>query len=180
MGADVPIFLIGPRGSGKSTVGRLLAGRLNLPFEDTDDCLQKEAGGTVSQIVERNGWEYFRQREGAVLRAATARIGVGVIATGGGMVLDPANRTFMRATGCVFYLRAPARELAVRLSEDPRETLRPCLTGLPLAAEVAKVAAERDPLYRETAHHVFDATLPPGEVCEKIVEILPDGLRRRK
>ncbi len=111
------IFLVGPRACGKTTIGRLLAQRLALPFIDTDHYLLEQAGRTVAEIVEAEGWPGFRKRESDALRAVTAIHPQGaVIATGGGMVLDEQNRIFMREQGHVFYLSVPVEALAARLS----------------------------------------------------------------
>ena len=172
-GRGRPIFLVGPRACGKTTIGACLARRLALPFEDTDILLQRELNANVAQIVAERGWEYFRERESSVLREAAARLAAGgVIATGGGMVLKRENRAFMRSAGRVLFLSVPADSLFARLAADPQETQRPPLTSLSAEAEAALILAEREPLYREAAHHVLDAASPPEEVCRKIFEIL--------
>ncbi|MDR2488582.1 MAG: shikimate kinase AroL [Desulfovibrio sp.] len=170
---DRPIFFVGPRACGKTTIGARLARRMALPFEDTDILLQRELDANVAQIVAERGWEYFRERESSVLRETAARFAAGgVIATGGGMVLKRENRAFMRSAGRVFFLSVPVGALLARLAADPKETQRPPLTGLSSEAEAARILAEREPLYREAAHHVLDAACPPEEVCRKIFEIL--------
>jgi shikimate kinase len=146
-----------------------LAERIGILCLDTDIILTAEAGMSVSEIVEREGWEGFRMRESRVL-ATTAVPGV-VVATGGGMVLDPQNRAFMRACGLVIYLDAPAGILAERLARDCGAR-RPSLTGEDPQQEMAKVLIERDPLYRASAHYRVDASLPPQAVLEAVVALL--------
>ena len=164
------IFLIGARACGKSTLGRLLAENLHLAFVDTDQYLCAAAGLEVDEIVARSGWPAFRALESAALReCAKPRA---VVATGGGMVLDPHNREFMRATGTVFYLDVPARILAARLAEDPRTALRPSLTGLPPAEEIARVLAEREPLYRAAAHQIIRADRPLPELARELSTLI--------
>lgn len=100
-----PLFLIGPRGCGKTTVGMALADSLNRRFVDTDQWLQSQLNMTVAEIVEREEWAGFRARETAALEAVTAPSTV--IATGGGIILTEFNRHFMQNNGIVVYLCAP-------------------------------------------------------------------------
>ena len=164
------IFLIGARASGKSTLGRLLAERLQLAFADTDQEIRAASGLEVDALVARDGWPAFRVRESAALRkCARPRT---VVATGGGMALDPRNREFMRAAGTVFFLDVPAQLLASRLAEDPRAAQRPSLTGLPPAEEAALVLAEREPAYRAAAHHCIQAARPLAELAGELADII--------
>jgi shikimate kinase len=162
-----PLFLVGARGCGKTTVGGELAQALNYRFADTDHWLRQNTGMNVAQIVEGEGWAGFRQRESLALQAVTAP--EQVIATGGGMVLADHNRRFMRECGVVIYLEASVAELARRLEAFPEEGQRPTLTGRGISDEVAEVLAARDALYREAAHHVVDASLPPQQVVTQIL-----------
>lgn len=100
-----PLFLVGPRGCGKTTVGKALADALERRFVDTDQWLQANVQMTVADIVEREGWAGFRAREAAALEAVTAP--ATVVATGGGIILAEQNRHFMRNNGIVIYLSAP-------------------------------------------------------------------------
>ena len=165
--ADRTIFLIGARAAGKTAIGGKLARILKAGFVDTDIRISDRHQMTLAEIIAREGWEGFRQLEGEFLREATAP-GV-VVATGGGLILAEANRVFMRKGGVVFYLSAPAEVLAARLTADPQAASRPSLTGRPAAAEVAQVLAEREALYREAAHHVIDASVPPDDVIAAIL-----------
>ena len=148
------IYLVGARAAGKTTFGGALARQLGCNYVDTDIHLRETTGETVADIVAREGWDGFRKRESAVLRAVTAP-GT-VIATGGGMVLAEENRRFMRENGIVLYLSAPAEVLASRLQANPNAAQRPTLTGKSIAEEVAEVLAAREPLYRETATHILN------------------------
>ena len=105
------IYLVGARAAGKTTFGGALARQLGCNYVDTDIHLRETTGETVADIVAREGWDGFRKRESAVLRAVTAP-GT-VIATGGGMVLAEENRRFMRENGIVLYLSAPAEVLSL-------------------------------------------------------------------
>ena len=168
------VFLIGARASGKSTLGRLLAEKLQLAFADTDQHIRAASGLEVDEIVARNGWPAFRVQESAVLRECA--LPYTVVATGGGMVLDPDNRAFMRATGTVFFLDAPARLLSSRLAKSLQATWRPSLTGLPPAEEIALVLAEREPIYRTTAHHIINAVRPLPKLVRELANLIsPSG-----
>lgn len=171
------LFLIGPRGSGKSTVGFLTAERLGLAFHDTDNMVMDEAGCSIADIVRHEGWESFRARESRTLAAAVARSAEsgGVVSTGGGMILARENRERMRASGTVFYLAAPADCLYSRLERQRDASRRPSLTGESPLAEIARVLEEREPLYRETAHHCLDASAPRGSLVKAIIRLLGDA-----
>ncbi|WP_240126664.1 shikimate kinase [Thermomonas alba] len=155
MRARPHILLIGPMGAGKTTLGRLLAAHLARPFVDLDARIEADAGQTIAAIFAQEGEAGFRRREAQAL--ATALDGApAVIATGGGAVLDAGNRAAMRAAATVVYLTVdPAIQLA-RLREDTR---RPLLQTADPAATLAALQAQREPLYRETAHLTFDASL---------------------
>lgn len=164
------VFIVGARAAGKTTLGKALAEALGYQFVDTDLYLLETTRETVADIVAREGWEGFRQRESEALRAvASART---VIATGGGMVLSKANRDFMREKGFVLYLSAPASVLAARLLVDPNGEQRPTLTGRPIEVEMADVLTEREPLYQDAAHHLVDATAAQDVVLKQALQLL--------
>lgn len=162
------LYLIGPRACGKTTVGRLAAALLGLPFVDADQRLVEILGQDVSRAVAAHGWPWFREREGEVLAALDARGGL-VVACGGGVVLAAANREVLARGRCV-YVRCPAQVLAARLSADPLHGQRPSLTGRPLDEEVAEVLAEREPLYLSCADLVVSGEEAPEAVAARIVE----------
>lgn len=165
-----PIYMVGARGCGKTTVGQALAGTLGYAFIDTDQMLLSTTGRSVAQIVESEGWVGFRAKESEILRSITG--GRKVVATGGGIVLAEANRRFMRANGTVIYLYAQADILARRLEASPEEDQRPSLTGRPIAEEIAEILLAREALYQDAAHHVLDASLAPEVVVSAILSQL--------
>lgn len=171
------IFLVGGRGAGKTTVGRALARKLGCAFTDMDRFLCERAGMSVADIVAAEGWSGFRARECAALRAAAemaAHVPEGaVIATGGGIVLDAGNRSFLRANGVVFWLSLPPETAAARLAASPLAAQRPSLTGKSMLEEVREVLAARAPLYAACAHHKMDATASPDEICAAVLRLLP-------
>ncbi len=146
------VFLVGLMGAGKTTVGRALARRLRLPFLDSDHEIEARTGVSVRTIFELEGEIGFRAREAAMIAELSGRPGV-VLATGGGAVLDPANRACLRAHGTVIYLRARPEDLFRRMRHD-RD--RPLLqTGDPLG-RLRELLEVRRPLYEETAHLTLD------------------------
>ena len=165
-----PIFMVGARGAGKTTVGSALAKALGYKFVDTDLYLLRTSRLSVADIVDREGWAGFRRRETETLKAISSPLTV--VATGGGVVLSAENRDFMRQTGTVIYLRSPASTLANRLEDAPMEDQRPTLTGKPITEEMMQVLNEREALYQQAAHHVVDGTQDPAQVVNAIMEAL--------
>ena len=150
------LILIGMPGSGKSTVGRQLGRRLGLPFFDSDHVIEQRIGCRIREYFEREGEAAFRDLEQAVLAELSGQAGC-VIATGGGAVLRPANRERLHASGQVLYLRSSPEELFRRLRHD---SSRPLLQVDDPLARLRALYAERDPLYRETAHFVIETGRP--------------------
>jgi shikimate kinase len=143
-------------GSGKSTVGRQLARRLMLPFFDSDHVIEQRLGCSIREFFAREGEDAFRDVEQQVL-AELAQGPAAVVATGGGAVLREANRQALRAGGKVVYLRSTPEELYRRLRHD---TQRPLLQVADPLAKLRTLYAERDPLYRETAHFQIETGRP--------------------
>lgn len=146
------IFLVGMMGAGKTTVARLLAGRLNRTFIDSDQELEARCGVKVPVIFEIEGEEGFRNREAAILEELTSRSGI-VLATGGGAVLRPENRQRLISRGVVIYLRAQPRDLYMRTRHDKN---RPLLATADPQKRLEELFEQRDPLYREVADLVVD------------------------
>ena len=159
------VYLVGMPGSGKSVVGRELAGRLGVPFLDLDAEIEREAGATVGEIFDRDGEPAFRAREAAALVDASSH-DPAVIACGGGVVLEPANRITLRNTGVAVFLDVPIEQLRGRVRPAAE---RPLIRE---EGDLERLLAAREPLYREFAAHVVDGSASPGEVAEAIVEEL--------
>ena len=169
------VFLIGYRGSGKSTVGRRLADRLWQTFLDSDELVVKQAGMTIKEIFEAEGEPGFRDRESAVVRDL-ALLAEHVVALGGGAVLREENRQVIRDGGHkVIYLRCDPHELYRRILEDPdTAATRPALTGLGGGIEeVNRLLAEREPIYRQCMTAELDVTnLSPQDATTYISRML--------
>jgi shikimate kinase len=161
------LFLIGARGTGKSTLGPLLAGRLRLNWCDADVLLEQRCGRSIRQIFVEEGEAGFRDREALLLQELAQWPGH-VIATGGGIVLRAENRVLLRR-GPVVWLTAPAAVLWQRLQTDPSTTeRRPNLAGGGLA-EVEELLAVRTPLYAQCADLTVDTVEhTPDEAIQSI------------
>src|SRR4051812_39456850 len=150
------LVLVGYRGTGKSTVGRILAERLGLPFADADVELEALVGRPIPAIFAEQGEAAFRDWEERVLCDLSTRPGT-IVATGGGVVLRETNRSLMRSFGFVAWLTADPELLAGRLRADPDGLAnRPSLTGAGTLEEIARVLEERTPLYRAVADAFVD------------------------
>jgi shikimate kinase len=147
------VFLIGPMGSGKTTIGQKLAQRLGLDFHDTDQEIQDRTGVDISLIFEIEGEEGFRDRESRVLDELTSARRV-LVATGGGAILRPANRQWMRERGVVIYLKASVEQQLARLRHDKT---RPLIQFEDRESRLQELASQRDPLYAELADLTFPA-----------------------
>jgi len=146
------LFLVGMMGAGKTTVGRQLAKRLGKAFCDSDREIEARTGVRVAVIFDIEGEAGFRRREAEVIEQVTALDNV-VLATGGGVVLDPRNREHLRTRGFVIYLHAQPAVLWQRTRSDKS---RPLLQDSDPRGRLEKLYAERDPLYREVADLVID------------------------
>ena len=147
------LFLVGMPGCGKSTLGRLLARRLNKSFYDTDVELERRLGVSIPLIFELEGESGFRDREEAVLSDLVALANV-VLSTGGGAVLRPANRERLAQGGTVLYLHAPPGTLWERTR---RAKHRPLLQAPDPLARIRELYELRDALYREVADFVVES-----------------------
>lgn len=164
------IVLIGYRGTGKSTVGKLLAERLSRELVSTDAEIVKRAKRSIPDIVQQSGWNYFRDLESDVCRDLAARHGI-LIDTGGGVILRSENVAVLKKHGVVFWLIAGVPEIAARIGGDDQ---RPSLTGgKSFVEEIEEVLREREPKYRHAAHHQVETDLrTPAEVADIIVDLL--------
>lgn len=140
-------------GAGKTTVGRLLAKRLDKTFIDTDHEIEKRTGVNIPLIFELEGEAGFRARESAVIEELAQQQNI-VLATGGGAVLSAQNRSNLRRNGTVIYLRAKVEDLWQRTRHDRN---RPLLQTADPQAKLKELFAQRDPLYREVADIIVDS-----------------------
>lgn len=162
------LVLIGPRGSGKSTVGRILANQLGWAFVDLDLFIVERAGRTIRDLFETDGEPRFRDLESHALAEVAQRPRT-VLAVGGGAVLRPENRTVLRGMRRV-WLRAAPEVLVNRAAADPQSASnRPPLTPLDPLAEMQAVLSQRDPIYRDLAELTIDTDmLDPAAIAAKI------------
>jgi len=150
--------LVGMPGSGKTTVGRHLARRLDLPFVDMDQRLEQRLGSSIRTYFEQCGEEAFRDHEQALLAELAQEPGPMVLSTGGGAVLREANRAALRrGFDQVLYLRATPEDILRRVRHDQN---RPLLQVADPLARLRELYRVRDPLYREVAHHVVETGRP--------------------
>jgi len=154
--ARILIALVGLPGSGKSTVGRQLARRLQLPLLDSDQVIESRLGCPIREYFEREGEASFRDVEAAVLDELT-QAGPGVLSTGGGAVLRLENRQRLYARSRVIYLKSTPEELFRRLRHDRN---RPLLQVADPKARLRELYVVRDPLYREAAHFTIETGRP--------------------
>ena len=167
------LVLIGYRGTGKTSVGARLAEVLQRPFVDLDQVLVQEAGQPIADIVAQGGWAEFRRLEKELVARYRDARGL-ILATGGGVVLDPDNVAALRENGILIWLTADPAAIQARLAQDqPRDANRPSLTGADTIREVAAVAEERAPIYLAAAQISIDTThRSVGQVVRLVLEAL--------
>jgi shikimate kinase len=147
------LVLIGYRGTGKSTVARLLAEKLGMEVVSLDEEIVRQAGRSIPEIVAEHGWPYFRDLESKITERVSARDNI-IIDAGGGVILREENVKNLRRSGKLFWLRASVPVIVARIEGG---TERPALTaGKSFTEEVAEVLRERTPLYAAAAHHQVD------------------------
>ena len=164
------IVLIGYRGTGKSTVAKILSARLKWPRFNLDDAIVQDRGMSIPQMVEKHGWEFFRDVEARIVEIASNRDKI-IIDAGGGIVVRPKNIERLRQNGVIIWLKARPETIIRRIKDN---TNRPSLTGKKsFLEEVQEVLAERTPKYQAAAHVVIDTdNLSPQDVVKKIIEEL--------
>jgi len=164
------IYLIGMMGSWKSTVGKLLAERLERQFADTDNLLEETMKMSIPQIFKYLGEDRFRQEEALCLRAVSEQPEM-VVATGGGIILTAENRSLLKTMGHTFFLKASPEVLAGRIRNIAN---RPKLHGPgDLLAKLRKLTAERRSFYTDTAGFIVDTdALTTDEVVDSVLEKL--------
>lgn len=163
------LFLVGPMGAGKSAVGRQLAKLLHLDFFDSDQEIENRTGVDIPFIFEKEGEEGFRKREARVIDDLSARQGI-VLATGGGAILDPSNRSRLGARGYVIYLHTTVRQ---QLERTQRGRSRPLLDTEDPGQVLESLMEVRDPLYREIADMVVETD---GRRVREVADEIRDTL----
>ena len=172
---DSPIFLIGYRGTGKTTLGRRLAARLGYDSIDADDQIEQRAGQTIAQIFATEGAEAFRELESQVVAELCERRSV-VVALGGGAVLREGNRAAIESVGPVVWLTASVEAIHQRVAADEATgSRRPNLTNMDSRSEIEALLAERTPIYRECATFEVDTEgKTPDAIVDEIVRRLAE------
>ena len=146
------IFLVGPMGAGKSTIGRHLADELNLDFYDSDQEIERRSGADIAWIFDLEGEDGFRAREENIINDLTDKQGI-VLATGGGSIVTKAVRNRLSARGIVVYLQTTIDKQVARTQRDKR---RPLLQNNDPEQVLRDLADLRNPLYEEVADYVVD------------------------
>ena len=160
--------LVGFMGAGKSTVGRIVAGRLGIEFVEIDARIEAAAGKSVGDIFSSEGEAVFRELERKAIREAVSVPGR-VIATGGGAFADAANRVLLKRYAPVFFLDASAESVVRRLGGD---TTRPLLRGEDRERRVRELMARRRPAYEEADHVVGTDRLTASQVAARVLRLL--------
>lgn len=162
------VFLIGPMGAGKTTIGRLLADELGKTFYDSDQEIEERAGADISWIFDVEGEDGFRVRERKVIKDLCALDNI-VMATGGGAVVSEQNRKYLRRRGFVVYLKATITQQVERTRRDQK---RPLLKNADDPKEkLMELMDARDPLYKEVSDiTVMTSRRSPRAVCTEILE----------
>jgi shikimate kinase len=166
---DGNLFLVGPMGAGKTTVGRHLADLLGRAFIDSDHEIERRTGATIPWIFEKEGEVGFRLREEAVIAELTSMHNI-VLATGGGAITQEQCRHYLRGRGTVIYLFTP---VAMQVARTSRDRNRPLLQTSNPETRLRELLEVRDPLYRSIAHHVV-MTLDGSarELAQKIIQLI--------
>ena len=163
------IYLIGLMGSGKTTLGKSLAKKLNSPFIDTDQLIEQKSGVDVSMIFEFEGETGFRERETKLLSEIALKKDH-IVSTGGWIILSKYNRDIITNSGIIFYLKTQPAELLARLKNDKT---RPLLQGTNLKEKLNTIYAERCALYEMTADYIIETKNKKiSQIISNIEEII--------
>jgi shikimate kinase len=168
------LYLIGPMGAGKSTIGKYLARELNIEFYDTDHVIEERSGADIGWIFDVEGEDGFRRRERKIIDELTQRVGI-VLATGGGAILDIENRNRLAARGTVVYLHTTVEQQMKRTMRDKR---RPELQQENFGSEdMIAIMQERDPLYKEIADIIVETDgRTVRSVAAEVIRLLDEEL----
>lgn len=154
------LFLIGYRGSGKSTLGRSLSDLLSLPLVDTDHLVESMAGKTIATIFAEAGEAGFRDLESAAIESVANQTHPQIVSLGGGSILRESNRSLIAASGWTAWLTASPETLASRIAGDPAtQANRPALSKLGVLAEISSILEQRQPYYSQVANSTYNTDL---------------------
>ena len=160
------IFIVGPMGSGKSTVGKIISDELFLNFFDTDDEIESRTGASIDWIFDLEGEEGFRKRESSILEEMVKQNSI-VLSTGGGIILSDSNREMLSSRGTVFYLSTP---ISVQIERTSKDKDRPLLKNGDPEEILTRLQKERKDLYESVSDHVIETENKSSqEVASEII-----------
>ena len=163
------IFIVGPMGSGKSTVGKILSDELFLNFFDTDEEIESRTGASIDWIFDLEGEEGFRKRESSILQEMVEKNSI-VLSTGGGIILSNLNRELLSSRGTVFYLSTP---ISVQVERTSKDKNRPLLKDGDPEEILSKLHEERKTLYEEVSDHIIETENKSSqEVAAEIINLV--------
>ena len=163
------IFIVGPMGSGKSTVGKIISDELFLDFFDTDDEIEIRTGASIDWIFDLEGESGFRKRESEILDEMVKRNSI-VLSTGGGIVLESSNRELLSSRGTVFYLSTP---ISVQVERTAKDKDRPLLKNGDPEKILSKLHNEREEFYKSVSDHIIETEDKSSqEVASEIIKLV--------
>ena len=163
------IFIVGPMGSGKSTVGKIISNELFLNFFDTDEEIETRTGASIDWIFDLEGEDGFRKRESKILHEMVQQNSI-VLSTGGGIILSESNRELLSSRGTVFYLATP---IAVQLERTSKDKDRPLLKNGDPGKILEELHVARESLYEEVADYIVNTEGKSSqEVSEEIIKLV--------
>ena len=163
------IFIVGPMGSGKSTVGKIISDELFLSFYDTDEEIETRTGASIDWIFDLEGEEGFRKREGVILEEMVQKNSI-VLSTGGGIILSKTNRELLSSRGTVFYLSTP---ISVQIERTSKDKDRPLLKNGNPGEILTKLHEERKDLYASVSDHViYTENKSSQQVASEIIKFV--------
>ena len=163
------IFIVGPMGSGKSTVGKVISDELFLNFFDTDEEVESRTGASIDWIFDLEGEEGFRKRESSILQEMVEKNSI-VLSTGGGIILSNLNRELLSSRGTVFYLSTP---ISVQVERTSKDKNRPLLKDRDPEEILSKLHEERKTLYEEVSDHIIETENKSSqEVAAEIINLV--------
>ena len=163
------IFIVGPMGSGKSTVGKIISDELFLSFLDTDEEIETRTGASIDWIFDLEGEDGFRKRESSILQDMVQKNSI-VLSTGGGIILSEENRELLSSRGTVFYLATP---ISVQLERTAKDKDRPLLKNADPEKILTKLQKDRESLYEAVADHVVNTENKSSqEVASEIIKLV--------